>query len=159
MTRRGFLAGGVDRPVRRIGVGATLLAGIALAIYLSRFDGAASSAALPAAVRRVVPTPSPCDLSCAARRVIPAASVACSRAIEQLAAFGARWSGSVALTQRFAGERWTDATESTLTLAGSAVEFKTGAESYLAVDYECDVDIGNGGVAAVRARPRQSPGH
>ena len=141
--------------------------GVAAVVYLRL--GEATPPSMPAApapsTLQATDSPAPAgvpavecaaDLACAARSALPVAAPACSQAIEQLAAFGARWTGAVDPAARFPRQRWLDAAAHTLTLGGDGVEFRNGADAYAIVDYVCDVDPVRGRVTDVRARPRPS---
>lgn len=94
------------------------------------------------------------DARCAARRVIGPASASCSSAIEQLAAFGARWTDTADAGPRFDRFAWLRQDAGTIVLAGRRAEFRNGADAYLPVDYECDFDPARLAVLEVRARPQ-----
>ena len=108
------------------------------------------------------------ELACLGPALIRTARAPCTQAIEQLAAYGARWrqtrevdpaaavgaagSGWVG-DSRFAQLGWLDREQGTVTLSGSAVEFETGAGRSLPVRYECDFDPAAQTVLGARVQP------
>ena len=92
------------------------------------------------------------DLACAARQALPAADAACSPAIAQLAAYGARW-----LTddraQRYTRQAWLNEGRGSITYGGEGVEFELGSGAHRRVRYECDFDPSRRVLLDVRTWP------
>ena len=95
-----------------------------------------------------------CDVRCEVGPASAVASRACLSAIEDLAAFGVRWSRTSEERSPFDRFEWRSGKHAALALGGSAAEFRNGSGTYLPVDYECEFDIATAQVIEARARPR-----
>lgn len=143
----------MDTPkILRLMLATALVSSAAAVAWMCR-PGVSDSASARTDASQAAPTDCS-DARCAARRVIGPASTSCASAIEQLAAFGARWTDTAGNGPRFDRFAWLRQEAGTIVLAGRRAEFRNGADAYLPVDYECDFDPARLAVLDVRARPR-----
>lgn len=112
---------------------------------------AAPSAGRPASA----PAPGECatgDLDCLASKARSAASIACREPVESLSKYTFEWTDGF-LEQKFDNWRWKDRGRGVVTYYGDHIRFQNGFGAWQDSVYECDVNVSDGVVLAVRAAP------
>ncbi len=145
------------RPVSRWAavVCAAALVCVALAIDRSTKGGRS----IDPTARSVAPGETRCadSLPCTAARAMAGADRLCRAPIEQLAAFGAKWTAAGLFDAQTGHARWLDRTRGTLTFVGDQAAFENGSGTQLRMTYECDFDPAANAVLDVRVRPAGLP--